>query len=430
MKKKQEDLNVKGTVTYMPEKERVRRRIRRTLEDVFIRYGCEPLETPILNQASLMTDKYGGGAEIVKEMYRLTDQGERDLALRYDLTMPFARVCVMNPTLRKPFKRYEIGKVFRDGPIKAGRYREFTQCDVDVLGVSSQLAEAELMIMALDAFERLGMAVTIQYNNRKFLTGLLDVFGVPESLIPSAVLTLDKLEKKGAAAVLDELLVKGVTEDVTERIGAFLTAGDAADIERIRVYGNGSQQVEEGAAELQELTSFLGATGTLDQCVFNPFLARGLEIYTGTVYEVFSAEPGALSSSIASGGRYDQAVGGLSGSDEGYPSVGISFGLDVITTVLESRIDEEIQEEKVDCLIIPVGEPQAALVLAQALRAQGTSVELDMSGKKPGKALERANREGVRDVILIGSDEVETGIYTVKRMKTGEEEAVSFSFGR
>ena len=421
-------MQVKGTVTYMPEKERVRRRVRRTLEDVFIRYGCEPLETPILNQASLMTDKYGGGAEIVKEMYRLSDQGKRDLALRYDLTIPFAKVGAMNPTLRKPFKRYEIGKVFRDGPIKAGRFREFTQCDVDVLGVSSQLAEAELMIMALDAFEQLGMSVTIQYNNRKLLTGLLEVFGVPDALMPAAVLTLDKLEKKGSRAVLTELTEKGLGENVTKKIGDFLADGEATDPDRIADFGAGNRNVEEGMAALLELTSFLRAMGALDQCVFNPFLARGLEIYTGTVYEVFSAEAGALTSSIASGGRYDQAVGGLSGSDEVYPSVGISFGLDVITAVLESRLDSNVQKETVDCLIIPVGEETAALVLAQALRQKGTSVELDMSGKKPGKALDRANREGVRDVILIGSREVEEGHYTVKRMKTGEEETVPFAF--
>lgn len=157
--------NVKGTQDYLPNAELIRRDVRRTLEDVFIQYGCKPIETPILNYTELLASKYAGGAEILEEMYTLTDRGERDLALRYDLTIPFAKVMAMNPTLKLPFKRYEIGKVFRDGPIKAGRFREFTQCDVDIVGIDSQIAEAELMQMAIDAFERLKLDITIQYNN-------------------------------------------------------------------------------------------------------------------------------------------------------------------------------------------------------------------------------------------------------------------------
>ena len=150
--KKMDYQNVRGTQDFLPEQEAVRRKIRRTLEDTFITYGCKPLETPILNYTELMASKYAGVAEILQEMYTLTDRGERDLALRYDLTIPFAKVVAMNPTIAMPFKRYEIGKVFRDGLIKAGRFREFTQCDVDIVGIASQAAEAELMMMAVDAF--------------------------------------------------------------------------------------------------------------------------------------------------------------------------------------------------------------------------------------------------------------------------------------
>lgn len=160
--KKMNYQNVKGTQDYLPEERMTRRYIRRTLEDTFIQYGCKPLETPILNYEDLLSSKYAGGAEILEEMYTLSDRGERDLALRYDLTIPFAKVIAMNPALQMPFKRYEIGKVFRDGPIKAGRYREFIQCDVDVVGVKAQIAEAELMIMALDIFKRLDLDVMIQ----------------------------------------------------------------------------------------------------------------------------------------------------------------------------------------------------------------------------------------------------------------------------
>lgn len=200
--------NVKGTQDYIGREEVVKRNIKRTLEDVFIQYGCKPLETPILNYTELLASKYGGGSEILEEMYTLSDRGERDLALRYDLTIPFAKVVAMNPTLRMPFKRYEIGKVFRDGPIKEGRYREFTQCDVDIVGVDSQIAEAELMSMALEAFNRLKVDVTIQYNNRKLLVGMLKEFGLAEEMTNKVILVLDKLEKIGVNAVISELVEK------------------------------------------------------------------------------------------------------------------------------------------------------------------------------------------------------------------------------
>lgn len=195
--KKMDYQNVKGTQDYLPEAEVLRRKIRRTLENVFIVYGCKPLETPILNYTELLASKYGGGAEILEEMYTLSDRGERELALRYDLTIPFAKVIAMNPTIRLPFKRYEIGQVFRDGPIKTGRFREFTQCDVDIVGVESQIAEAELMQMAVDAFQKLELDITIQYNNRKLLTGMLEAFDAPAVKINKVVLILDKLEKVG-----------------------------------------------------------------------------------------------------------------------------------------------------------------------------------------------------------------------------------------
>lgn len=164
--------NVKGTKDYLPEEQVLRSKIKRACEDTFERYGCKPLETPTLNMYELMSYKYGGGDEILKEIYTLQDQGKRDLALRYDLTIPFAKVVAMNPNIRLPFKRYEIGKVFRDGPIKQGRFREFIQCDVDIVGVESVMAEAELMSMAFELFQTLNLEVTIQYNNRKLLNGI------------------------------------------------------------------------------------------------------------------------------------------------------------------------------------------------------------------------------------------------------------------
>src|SRR5690625_1806849 len=282
--------NVRGTQDYLPEAEEIRRDVRRTLENVFVQYGYKPLETPILNYTELLASKYGGGAEILEEMYRLTDRGERDLALRYDLTIPFAKVMAMNPTLRLPFKRYEIGKVFRDGPIKTGRLREFTQCDVDIAGVESQIAEAELMLMGIDAFEKLDLQVIIQYNNRKLLVGMLQVFGTEEEKVNQVVLILDKLEKIGADAVIEELMEQKLSSATVKAIKGFLTDQSNPNYSYFEEYATQNELVYQGIIELKELGEYLSLLDVNEQCVFNPFLARGLEIYTGTIYEVFLAD--------------------------------------------------------------------------------------------------------------------------------------------
>ncbi|KAA0544634.1 histidine--tRNA ligase [Bacillus sp. BGMRC 2118] len=423
--KKMDYQNVRGTQDYLPEAEVIRREIRRTLEDVFIQYGCKPLETPILNYTELMASKYGGGAEILQEMYTLSDRGERDLALRYDLTIPFAKVIAMNPSIRMPFKRYEIGKVFRDGPIKTGRFREFTQCDVDIVGVDSQLAEAELMVMALDAFSKLDLQVTIQYNNRKLLTGMLELFRTPADKVNKVILILDKLEKVGVQAVTSELAEQGLGEDTVQKIREFLTNSANTSYSYFETYSKQNGLIKEGHNELIELDSYLNALGVKSQCLFNPFLARGLEIYTGTVYEIFLTNQ-AITSSIGSGGRYDHAIGGLIGTNEDYSTVGISFGLDVIYTAMCKK--ERIEEPYVDYYIVPLNTGRESLLIAQSLRSKGYKVELEMGNKKLGKALEKANKEKIQRVIIVGADEIAANEYRVKDMETGDEEVVEFNY--
>ena len=425
--KKMDYQNVKGTQDYLSNAEVVRRNIRRTLEDVFIQYGCKPLETPILNYTELLASKYGGGAEILEEMYTLTDRGERDLALRYDLTIPFAKVVAMNPTLRMPFKRYEIGKVFRDGPIKTGRLREFTQCDVDIVGVESQIAEAELMVMALDAFSKLDLKVTIQYNNRKLLTGMLEVFGVESEKRNKAVLILDKLEKIGLEAVITELSEQGLANSTIASIRKFLRDENNITFNYFETYANQNEQVREGLNELKELASYLDYLSVDNQCVFNPFLARGLEIYTGTIYEMFLSDQ-IIKSSIGSGGRYDNAIGGLLGTNENYSTVGISFGLDVIYTAIRNSEKRLEDSQDVDYYIVPLGTPKESLMVAKDLRKKGFSVEYEMSNKKLGKALNKANKEKIRNVVIIGEDEVKNNQIKIKDMITGDENVETYLF--
>lgn len=416
--KKMDYQNVRGTQDYLPTQEVIRRNIRRTLEDTFILYGCKPLETPILNYTKLMASKYAGGAEILKEMYTLTDRGERDLALRYDLTIPFAKVIAMNPQLSMPFKRYEIGKVFRDGPIKAGRFREFTQCDVDVVGIEAQSAEAELMMMTIDAFKKLNIEMVIQFNNRKLLAGLLQFFEVPQTKLNSVILILDKMEKIDQITLLKELEEQNLLPSTIEFIKQFLNANPTlAYFEKYRME---NELIKQGYEELVELIDYLQVLNVGESCVFNPFLARGLEIYTGTIYELFLKD-GAIKSSIGGGGRYDNAIGGLIGSEEKISTVGISFGLDVIYTAMEQR-EIHANEALVDIFIIPLNTEKEALRLAWQLRQQGNRVEVELSGKKLRKAMEKANREKIRKVIILGENEIQSGRYELKDMLTGDVE--------
>ena len=426
--KKMDYQNVRGTQDYLPEQEVTRRAIRRTLEDTFMAYGCKPIETPILNYTELMASKYAGGAEILQEMYTLTDRGERDLALRYDLTIPFAKVVAMNPSITMPFKRYEIGKVFRDGPIKAGRFREFTQCDVDIVGVTSQAAEAELMLMAIDAFDRLNLQINIQYNNRKLLVGLLQLFEVEQQQMNQVILILDKIEKIDQKTMLSELRELGISENSMTKIKQFLEGRPQINMAYFNEFANQNIILQQGIQELVELTAYLNALGLNERCTFNPFLARGLEIYTGTIYEIFLAD-GTIRSSIGSGGRYDQTIGGLLGSEEqSYATVGISFGLDVIYTALEVIGRIEQNAPIVDIYIIPLGTEKSALKLAAALRQHEYKVEVELSGKKVKKAMEKANRENTPQVIVLGEDEVTQNMYKIKNMQSGKEEVIAFKF--
>jgi len=425
--KKMDYQNVRGTQDYLPEQEVTRRAIRRTLEDTFMAYGCKPLETPILNYTELMASKYAGGAEILQEMYTLTDRGERDLALRYDLTIPFAKVVAMNPSISMPFKRYEIGKVFRDGPIKAGRFREFTQCDVDIVGVASQAAEAELMMMAIDAFDKLNLQINIQYNNRKLLVGLLQLFEVEQEQMNRVILILDKMEKIDQKTMLTELQELGISSNSINKIKQFLEERTQINMAYFNEYANENMLLQQGLQELMELTAYLNTLELSEQCIFNPFLARGLEIYTGTIYEIFLADE-IIRSSIGSGGRYDQAIGGLLGSEQSYATVGISFGLDVIYTALELSGKIEQNAPIADIYIIPIGTEKAALKLAAELRRKEYKVEVELSGKKVKKAMEKANRENTQKLIVLGEDEVTHNMYKIKEMQSGKEEFVAFEF--
>ena len=202
----------KGTRDFAPEEKILRDRIVSTLKEVFELYGYAPLETPILERFDVLASKYAGGSEILKEAFRLKDQGDRELGLRYDLTVPMCRYIAMNPTMKMPFKRYQIGEVFRDGPVASARYRQFTQCDVDVIGSSSMATDAEIVSLICMAFFKLNLEVKVKLNSRKLLNDILGYCGVEKEKQEAAILSIDKLEKFGVDVVKSELKQQRIDE--------------------------------------------------------------------------------------------------------------------------------------------------------------------------------------------------------------------------
>lgn len=414
--------NPRGTMDYLPQEQKIRQDIVRKLQDVFEKYGYQPLETPILCHFDLLASKYAGGAEILKEVYKLTDQGDRELGLRYDLTVPFSKVVGMNSEMRMPFKRYEIGKVFRDGPVKTGRNREFTQCDVDVVGISSMMAEAEYFAITLDVFQMLGLQVYISYNNRKLLSGLVEASSIDSDKASTVILSIDKLEKIGKEGVGKELEEKGIREESTKKLFSFM---EMKPKELLRYLSQNpiNESIKEGLDELNELNLFIEAAKLNEHVKLSPFLARGLEIYTGTIWEVFLKD-GSITSSLGGGGRYDKIIGGFLESDNEYPAVGMSFGLDVIYEALKFKGAAEYVAP-VEIYIIPMGTEKESFVLATELRQLGFRVDIEATGRKLKKALDYANKFNIPYVIIIGDNELKKREFKLKNMNEGTEIDIS-----
>jgi len=413
--------NVKGTYDFWGQEQALRHNIQAILQNVFELYDFEGTNTTILNELELLTSKYAGGDEIIKEMYQLTDQGERRLGLRYDLTIPFAKLIAMNPGFSLPIKRYEMGKVFRDGPVKRGRLREFQQCDVDVVGIQGPEAEAELMQLAIEAFRRLEIPVTVKWNNRRFLGELLESIGVPSHEMLSVMLTLDKIEKIGPTGIREELNTKGLSKQATDAILEFAAMKDCTFGDVCSKYD--VLQGLPGAMEVRALLALIQSLGLSQVCSFDPFLSRGLSFYTGTVYEIFDASL-SYPSSLGAGGRYDAIIGQLIGrNDIDYPTVGLSFGMESIMEMLKNRANPL---PVASVLVIPIGDTAPeALSIAAELRANGVRTRTDFTKRKLKKSLASASSQGIRYVILIGEDEARAGKVRLKDMNEMTESVVT-----
>ena len=411
--------NVKGTTDYSPKEQYIRNYISDTLKSVFEKYGFKPLQTPLLCYYDLLALKYDEDNDILKEVYKVTDQGNRNLALRYDLTVPFAKYIAMNPNTRLPFKRYEIGEVFRNGPVKLGRDREFIQCDVDSVGIEGQLVEAEFVALYAEAYKKLGIDVVIKYNNRKFLSGIIIEAGISEELVTDTITIIDKFEKMTRPELEKEFQKIGLNNEQIEKLFMYLNM-NADELIKIE---NSNETLAKGIQELETLKQYITELGLLEYVQFSPSLARGQEYYTGTVYEVY-VKDGSITSSIGGGGRYDKMITDFIGNGMKYPAVGVSFGLNVIYEILKDR--KEFSEKALtDIFIIPMGTEIQCLKIAQDLRNAGYKVEVEMKNKKMKKALDYANNENITYVLILGEDELTNNCITLKDMNNKTQEQIN-----
>jgi histidyl-tRNA synthetase len=408
----------KGTRDFKADEAIVRNWIVDTLKDVFELYGYSPLETPAFERYNVLASKYAGGEEILKETFKFKDQGKRDLGLRYDLTVPMCRFVGMNPNIKMPFKRYQIGEVFRDGPVEKARYRQFTQCDVDVVGIREMTADAEVIALTQRAFKQLGFDIVIKVNNRKLLNDLLLNAGVKKDKLDTVLLIIDKLERFGLDTVKKELKQKKINEAAIKKI-----------ISTINIKGSNNEKINkikksikksEGIDEIEELLSLLVILNV--NVDFDVSLARGLSYYTGTVMEVY-LKNSKVKTSVCAGGRYDKMIGSFLGRGN-YPAVGISFGLDRIYDSYAEKTRAE-QKSVTKIYIIPINTFKESLKIAEELRNENVKVDIDLTGKGPSKNLQYANSLGIPYVLFTGEEELKQGKVKLKDMKSGKEQLMS-----
>lgn len=408
--------NVKGGYDFLPKEQKIRNYINSIIIENFKKYGFVNIETPILCYYDMLSDKYDENNDILKEIYRLTDQGNRNLGLRYDLTVPFAKFIALNKNkISLPFKRYEISKVFRDGPVKVGRDREFTQCDADVVGIKGQYIEAELLSLFVKTFKEFNIEIIIKYNSRKLMTWLIIESGISEDLVPEVTTIVDKKDKLKDIEFNQMLSELGLTEKVIKNLNNYFQM-NLSTVNQVFKNTN-NEQILKGLEEVNNLSEYLRQL-ELNCCNFDITLARGQNYYTGNVFEVYDKRE-RIKGSIAAGGRYDEMIGNFIGDGKEYPTVGISFGLSAIYELLKKDLEKE--KSNTDIFIIPMGTEIESLKLANQFRKNGYNVDIEMNKRKLKKSLDYANREKIKYVIVIGTDEISSGQLKIKNMDDGTE---------
>ena len=384
---------VKGFQDFLPKEALKREKVKSIITKWFKLYGFLPLETPIIEFDNLMSSE-NEGDESISDRFRLKDRGNRDLGLRYEFTFQLARILKQNPNLKFPFKRYQIGEVFRDEPVSSTRFRQFTQCDADIIGDSTVNADAEILALFSDILKELKIKNEIQINNRKLLNAIIESVEMSET--EKVMREIDKIDKIGIDMVKANLRRYASTNQIVTFFKIL-----EKDLKFFK------ENAFPGFEEVEKLVKLCKQYGI--KIKFNPFLARGLAYYTGNIFEF--KVPGQRDT-IAGGGRYDKTVGKYSARD--IPATGASFGLERVTQLAEIKVPKLPK-----VLILSISQDEKAISLAKELRKNKISCAL-LSGK-PTKALEYANSQEIGYVVFIGEEEVEKNKFKFKEMSTGEE---------
>ncbi|MAG17924.1 MAG: histidine--tRNA ligase [Candidatus Diapherotrites archaeon] len=398
---------VRGMRDFLPEKMKKKQFIEDFIRKVFESYGFEPLQTPIVEEFDLLSNKDSGGEAVKDEIYYFKDKGDRELGLRYDLTVPLARVVASNPSLSKPFKRYCINRVFRYDRPQAKRYREFTQADVDIIGTKSVYADFECLQVAVDVMRGLGFDFKIVINNRKVLEELSLKMGIKENEIKEAFRSLDKLDKIGVKGVEKEFKEKGIDARILGQL-------EANSLKETQHYLKESDSLK----ELETLLE-LSKENKLEEVEFDLSLARGLEYYTGNVFEIKVKD----GPSVGAGGRYDKLIETYGGPET--PATGISFGIDRLYDYLEETL---VVGANSDVFVAVLSEEAYSIAFqtASKIRGFGISVEIDLMQRNMKKNFEYVQKKGIEYLIVFGENELKSKKFKIKDMTSREEKEIGF----
>ena len=425
---KTEPRTLPGFMELLPEEQILFDQIKTTIEKTYQKFGFLPLDTPIIELSEVLLAKAGGETE--KQIYRF-EKGDTDLSLRFDLTVPLAKFVAKNyGNLSFPFRRYQIGKVYRGEKAQKGRFREFYQCDIDIIGDGelNTMNDAEIPSVIYNVFKELGFDdFTIKINNRKLLNGLFQSINQKENSV-EILRIIDKIEKIGKEKVIQELKELNVEETAIEKIIGFIEISGTTEqkVDKLKNLGIENETFKEGLDELTQIVKYIGVFGVPEKNFeVDLTIARGLDYYTGTVYETFLNEYRELGS-ICSGGRYENLAEYY--TDKKLPGVGISIGLTRLFYKLnELRLIEAKQKSISKVLVIPmIDDLEVPIKVATSLREKGINTEIFLNDKKLKAKMKYADKLKIPYVIVIGEDEVKSGKFKIRNMETGEEKEETF----
>lgn len=388
--------NLKGFRDFLPSEAIARNYVIGKIKKVFEKYGFDPLETPALEYGETLLGKYGDEAD--KLLYLFEDRGKRKVGLRYDQTVPLARIVAQYQNLPKPFKRYQIQPVWRAENTQKGRYREFLQCDIDTIGEKNVFADAEIINCALDTIKSLGFKNTKMLINDRLIFGNID---------GKYIITMDKLQKIGREGVINELISKGMSKEEADKL----------------IESFAKKSPNENLKKLFETLKQSGLQDNID-FQFSPTLARGLDYYTGTIFELISKDYDA--GSLGGGGRYDKLIGQFTSQE--FPAVGFAFGFDrIVETMFQlNLIPKKLSSTKVLVTTFSLEQRKNSLDIVEILRKNDINTEINLNEElKLDKQLKYADKKMIPYAIIIGPEEVKKKIIKIKDLKTGEQKEFS-----